>query len=57
MVTEKVTVSEHKFVILHLDETTKLVYRVHVHTPNDLVKESTHHYPMGITREEAIKLF
>jgi hypothetical protein len=57
MVTEKITLSEHKFVILHIHETTKLVHEVNVHTPNDLVKESTHHYPMGITRQEAIKLF
>lgn len=57
MVTEKITLSEHKFVILYIHETTKLVHRFEVHTPNDLEKQSTHHYPMGITREEAIKLF
>jgi hypothetical protein len=37
MVTENITLSEHKFVILYIDETTKLVYQVNVHTPNDLV--------------------
>jgi len=57
MVTEKITLSEHKFVILYIDETTKLVYQVNVHTPNDLVKESTYFYATGIAREEAIKLF
>lgn len=57
MVTEKITLSEHKFVILYIDETTKLVYQVNVHTPNDLVTESTYFYATGIAREEAIKLF
>jgi len=40
MVTEKITLSEHKFVILYIDETTKMVYQVNVHTPEDLVNES-----------------
>ena len=57
MVTEKITLSEHKFVILYIDETTKLVYQVNVHTPNDLVNDSTYFYATGIAREEAIKLF
>jgi hypothetical protein len=57
MVTEKITLSEHKFVILYIDETTQLVYQVNVHTPNDLVNKSTYFYATGIAREEAIKLF
>jgi len=57
MVTEKITLSEHKFVILYIEETTQLVYQVNVHTPNDLVNESTYFYATGIAREEAIKLF
>jgi len=56
MVTEKITLSKHKLVILYIDETTKLVYQVNVHTPNDLVTESTYFYATGIAREEAIKL-
>jgi hypothetical protein len=57
MVTENITLSEHKFVILYIDETTKLVYQVHVHTPKDLVNENIYFYATGIAREEAIKLF
>jgi hypothetical protein len=57
MVTENITLSEHKFVILYIDETTKLVYQVHVHTPEDLVNENIYFYATGIAREEAIKLF
>jgi hypothetical protein len=57
MVTENITISEHKFVILYIDETTKLVYQVNVHTPEDLVNESIYFYATGIAREEAIKLF
>jgi len=57
MVTEKITLSEHKFVILYIDETTKRVYQVNVHTPNNLVTENTYFYATGIAREEAIKLF
>ena len=57
MVTEKITLSEHKFVILYIEETTQLVYQVNVHTPKDLVNESIYFYATGIAREEAIKLF
>ena len=57
MLTENITLSERKFVILYIYETTKLVYQVNVYTPNDLVKESTYFYATGIAREEAIKLF
>ena len=48
MLTENITLSERKFVILYIYETTKLVYQVNVYTPNDLVKESTYFYATGI---------
>lgn len=57
MVTETIIVNDKKSVVLHFDSANNLVYRVDIHTPNNLMKESTYHHPTGISKEEAIQKY